>query len=169
MTEPVPHPIPTSDARRIAEDAVRRAKAYGMKRKWKATSRLRPLWAGGVVGIRDPLKFLVYQDRGTAPRLMWEVEGKLIPIKQKDGTVDLVRGKDVGKPGWGGPPGARVWKQQKWRHPGIKPTHFMRDALNAAISSHVGVISDKAKRAVKPGDSNHDYFLPGGPPTTGTL
>jgi hypothetical protein len=168
VSEPIPHPIPVADARRIAEEAVRLAKVYGEKRGWKAHRRLRPLWAGGVVGIRDPLKFLVYQDRGTAPRLMWENNGKIIPIHDKTG-VHFVLKKDVGKPGWGGPPGARVWKQQKWRHPGIKPTHFMSDALNQAIAKNTGVISEKAKRAVKPGDSPHDYFLPGGPPTTGTL
>lgn len=164
--KPIPHAVPVADARRIAEDAVRRAKAYGEKRGWKAQKRLRPLWAGGVVGIRDPLKFLVYQDKGTKPRLMWEREGQIIPIKDKTG-VHFIRKKDVGKPGWGGPPGARVWKQQKWRHPGIKPTHFMRDALQAAIKEHKGVLEDKVKHAVQPATAPHDYFLP--KTKTGTL
>lgn len=160
MTEPYDRfPVPASFARTVAQDAVRRAKAYGSRRRWTGTRRLRPLWAQGVVGIRDPLKFLVYQDRGTPPRTPYELEGKTIPIKNKrTGATRFVKAKGVGQPGWTHPsPGVRVWKNSKWRNQGVKPTHFMRHALNDAIGANRDVLSERLRRVAQAGE--HDYFV----------
>jgi hypothetical protein len=152
-------PVPPAIARTVAEDAVRRAKAYGTRRHWTATVRLRPLWANGVVGIRDPKKYLVYQDKGTSPYTPYGLEGKTIPIKDKrTGKVHFVKAKGVGQPGWTRlPGGVRVWKDHKWRRSGIPATHFMRHSLNDAIAENRGLISDRLKRIAASG--THDYFV----------
>lgn len=152
-------PLPSSIARPIAEDAVRRAKSYGSRRHWTATKRLRPLWANGVVGIRDPKKYLVYQDKGTEPYTPYSLEGKTIPIKDKrTGKVHFVKAKGVGKPGWTHlPGGVKVWKAHKWRRSGIPATHFMRHALDDAIGANKRVVSDRLKRIATSGE--HDYFV----------
>ncbi len=60
---------------------------------------------------------------------MYELEGKFIPMKTGGRTA-----KGVGTPGWVTlPGGVRVFRQQKWRHPGIKPTHFLEEAIEFAI------------------------------------
>ena len=152
-------PVPPAIARIVAEDAVRRAKAYGSRRRWTATKRLRPLWANGVAGIRDPKKYLVYQDKGTDPYTPYGLEGKTIPIKDKrTGAVHFVKAKGVGQPGWTHlPGGVRVWKEHKWRRSGIPATHFMRHSLNDAIEQNRSVVSDRLKRMVTSGA--HDYFV----------
>jgi hypothetical protein len=152
-------PVPPWFARQVAEDAVRRAKAYGTRRHWTATRRLRPLWAQGQVGIRDPKKYLVYQDQGTQPYTPYNLEGKVVPIKNKrTGEVNFVRAKGVGTPGWTRlPGGVRVWKEQRWRRSGIPATHFMRKSLNEAIGENSHILSDRLKRIAKSGP--HDYFV----------
>ena len=152
-------PVPSWFARQVAEDAVKRAKSYGTRRRWTATRRLRPLWAQGVVGIRDPNKFLVYQDQGTAPYTPYHLEGKTVPIKNKrTGEVHFVKAKGVGTPGWTRlPGGVRVWKEHRWRRSGIPATHFMRHAINDAIGENRHIMSDRLQRITKSGPN--DYFM----------
>lgn len=122
--------LPRSQSRRISELAVQRAKEYGDRRGWKGTRYLEPLVGKGQVGIKVTRQYLIYQNDGTRPRLMYELEGRRIPMK---GGVRTVKG--VGQPGWVTlPGGVRVYRQQKWRHPGIKPTHFLDEAIQFAIN-----------------------------------
>src|SRR5262245_25736061 len=114
--------LPRSQARKMSEIAVQRAKEYGGRRGWKGTRYLEPLVQTGTVSIKIAREqfYLKYQNDGTQPRVMYELEGKFVPMK-----TGGRRAKGVGQPGWVTlPGGVRVFRQQKWRHPGIKPTHF---------------------------------------------
>lgn len=124
--------LPRSQSRKMSETAVQRAREYGDRRGWKGTRYLEPLVGKGQVGIKVTRTYLLYQNYGTKPRLMTELEGKFVPMK---GGGRVARG--VGKPGWVTlPGGVRVYRQQKWRHPGIKPTHFLEEAIQFAIKKN---------------------------------
>lgn len=123
----------------ISERAVILAKQYGEEHGWQGTKQLLPQAKEGHIGIFSPFKYLVYQDKGTRPFLMRSLEGKIVPMG--DGRFVYCRG--VGTPGFVNIPGrGQVWRDQKWRHPGIKPTHFMSDALDRAKAEHMGKIKN---------------------------
>lgn len=108
---------------------MQRAREYGDRRGWKGTRYLEPAIGKGQVGIKVTRQYLLYQNYGTKPRVMYELEGKFVPMKGGGR-----RAKGVGQPGWVVlPGGTRVFRQQKWRHPGIKPTHFLEEAIQFAI------------------------------------
>ena len=127
--------MPESLAAEIAFSATQFAKDYGSMRGWNSTERLQPAWGRGWVGIRIPAKHLLYQNFGTRPRVMWELEGKVIPIRDATGT-HFIRAVRVGEPGFVRmPDGSMIWREQRWRHPGIKPTHFLERSIKKAIAS----------------------------------
>jgi len=76
----------------------------------------------------------MYQDRGTRPRVMWELEGKTIPMQDESG-LHFVKAVGVGQPGYVTlPGGVKVWREQKWKHPGIKPKRFLENSITASIT-----------------------------------
>lgn len=129
-------PIPFKVSEKISTLAARRAREGIQRRQWstEAVASLHPAPAEGKVGVRTSRKYLMYQERGTKPRLMTELEGKTVPIK---GRFYRVRG--VGLPGMGyqdrkrDPIKGPVWRDQRWRHPGIQPEGFMKNAISQAI------------------------------------
>lgn len=124
--------LPRSQSRKMSEIAVQRAREYGDRRGWKGTRYLEPVVAKGTVGIKVTRHYLMYQNYGFKPFLMTSLEGKYVPMKG-GGRV----AKGVGQPGWVTlPGGVRVFRQQKWRHPGIKPTHFLEEAIQFAIKKN---------------------------------
>ncbi|HEY6020558.1 MAG TPA: hypothetical protein VIY48_11915 [Candidatus Paceibacterota bacterium] len=144
--------LPRSQSRKMSEMAVLRAREYGDRRGWHATRYLEPVVAKGTVGIKIARQYmyLLYQNDGTRPRVMYELEGKFIPMKSGGR-----RAKGVGQPGWVTlPGGVRVFRQQKWRHPGIKPTHFLEEAIEFAIKKNKKSLQDWMMAIVDPNRSN---------------
>lgn len=127
-------PLPQSRARRIAERARQLAVLFGQKKGWESSDDIEIVSGDGKVGLRPQHKYLLYQNYGTKPRDMVELEGKTIPMKDESGGVRFVKVKGVGQPGTVTlPGGVKVYKEKKWHHPGIKPTHFLEKALDQAI------------------------------------
>lgn len=125
--------MPETYTKIVAETAVRRAREYMSYRRWTSGHALSPIFANGKVGIHSELKYLLYQERGTRPFLMRSLEGKTVPIRDASG-LHFVKVVGVGLPGWVTlPGGVKKWRDQKWRHPGIQPTHFMANAINDAV------------------------------------
>lgn len=88
----------------------------------------------GQVGLKTTAKYLMYQDRGIKSFIMYWVEGRRIPLKGEGGETHVVTGKGPGTPGWVTLPGGiRKWRDQRWKHPGLKPKRFLEDALTKAI------------------------------------
>src|SRR2546430_3794165 len=119
----------------IANNAARYCREELQKKGWSANSSgsIKPVWGDGTVGLDTTVDYVRFQNNGIKPFLMRWVAGRVIPIKDATGT-HFVRGKDVGEPGWVTlPGGVRKWRDQKWRHPGLKGEHFMEAALRKAI------------------------------------
>jgi hypothetical protein len=91
----------------------------------------------GTVGLRTTLNYIMFQDRGIKPFVMWSLEGKVIPIKDPEGATRFIKAVGVGQPGYVTLPGnVRVWRDQKWKHPGLEPKRFMEDAITGAIQQY---------------------------------
>jgi hypothetical protein len=93
----------------------------------------------------------MYQNSGIRPFLMRWVEGRVVPMgcSQGDGP-HFRRGGQAGKPGYVDIPHVgRKWRDQKWRHPGLKPKNFMQNAINKAISDENDAIRRDLMSALK--------------------
>lgn len=142
-------PIPRQLAQKISEDAVANARNLMGGYGWsdQALQALQPMPGEGVVGIKTTLKYLMYQEKGIQPFLMWWVAGRTIPLgcKQGDGP-HFRRGGHVGEPGYVDIPHVgQVWRDQRWRHPGLAPRNFMRDGLTQAIAANQPAINQWAR------------------------
>lgn len=128
--------VPAELCRRVSNRALTHAQNEMTKRGWsdRTIRGIKPVDGDGVIGITSPDKHVFFQEKGIRPFLMHALEGKRVPIGDRVLTV-----KDVGKPGFvkiprkGGGPDKTVWRNQKWRHPGIKPQNILKDALSRAI------------------------------------
>lgn len=146
-------PLPSAICGRIAMKAVQYAREDILSRGWsnRSLSAMNPYMGEGLVGIKTSAKHLMYQDQGVRPFLMKWVEGRTIgmPCSQGDGP-HFRRGKDVGKPGYVDiPHRGRVWRDQKWRFPGLKPKHFMEEAISRAIKEEQISIQSEMMQILK--------------------
>lgn len=130
----------------IARKAVQKAREDMRKRSWVSTGALQPFAEKGQVGISSTMKHLLIQNRGFAPFVMYWVEGRMVPIKDKQtGQTRRIKGRDPGKPGYVYIPGkGKIWRDQKWRHPGLKPKRFLEQAITSAIKESRRDIQDAA-------------------------
>lgn len=135
-------PVPKEIAQKISDRATQLARENLQKRGWKSANAIEPMAEDGMVGLKTTVKYLMYQNRGTAPRLMKELEGKTIPMKMPGGGTNFRVAKGVGQPGWVTlPGGVRKWRNQKWFHPGIKPQNFMENSIQQAIKEYQGQLN----------------------------
>lgn len=106
-------------------------KKYGLVKGWDMSS-IQSYVEGDEIKVSFGRKrHLLFLDKGTKPFLMYALQGKVIPINDSFRYVT-----DVGLPGnthfvQNGIKFTR-WRDQKWRHPGIRPQHFVRDAQKVA-------------------------------------
>lgn len=155
-------PVPAVLTKQIANSALQRAREYAIMRGWKSADRLVAYSADGEAGIQTTVRYLIYQDRGTKAYLMVNLEGKTIPIKDNMGNVSFIKVMGVGTPGWVNIPGdptkpknqlyesnaaspGRIWRDQKWKHPGIKATRFLRNSLEKSIDRSGPLIKNYIK------------------------
>ena len=148
MRIPVPEPI----CQRISDKAVQYAREDIASRGWsnRAMGALIAFPDSGKVGIKTTVKYLMYQNEGIKPFLMTWVEGRTVPIGCAKGDgPHFRRGRGVGKPGYVDIPHVgRVWRDQKWRHPGLKPKNFMQDAILKAIKDQEASIKQDVMAAL---------------------
>lgn len=145
--------IPLSEdlCRKISDKAVQHARQDLQGRGWKSATHLVAYPALGRVGIKTSVKYLMYQESGIKPFLMTWVDGKTLPMKcaQGDGP-HFRRGGHVGEPGMVDiPHRGKVWRNQRWRHPGLKPKNFMHDAIEKAIKESRNDIHQEIMRAIR--------------------
>lgn len=135
--------------------AVQYAREDVVNRGWsnRALTALNPYSEKGLVGIKVTAKYLMRQEQGINPFLMHWVEGRTVPLGCNQGDGPHIRkGRGVGKPGYVDiPHRGRVWRDQKWRHPGLKPKNFMRDAILRAINEEQESIRSEIMDALKGG------------------
>jgi hypothetical protein len=108
----------------------------------------------GKIGIKSTLKYLIHQDRGIRPFVMWWAEGRTIPMGGPDG-VHFVKAVGVGTPGYVTlPGGVRKWRDQRWKHPGLDPKNFMENALKQAVQDSRPGIQQMMMSAITGGRHN---------------
>lgn len=116
---------------RYADEVARSLQNYAHKRKWNLSGMRVYADRQNIKVDFGPRKYLTYVNEGTRPFLMYELEGKVIPI---GGGFRKVQG--VGLPGIVSfeRNGVTVHQMrwQKWRHPGIQGQHFVEQAFKDA-------------------------------------
>ena len=125
----------------ISLDAAARVRAAAPKGPHAgphAASLIRATWRRNQVGVHIPQQaiHLWYLDQGIQPRIMWELEGKTIPIRLPGGETIYRVAKDVGKTVLTRDETGRITGSKvKWRHPGVPPMNFIRPQIEDAIRS----------------------------------
>jgi hypothetical protein len=128
-------PIPADLAQQIADLAAQKSRENLRGRGWKSSGALQPYADSGQVGISSTVNYLLIQNRGFSPFVMWWVKNRTLPLACKQGDGPHFRnGSKVGTPGYVDiPHRGKVWRDVRWRHPGLKPKRFMEQAITAAI------------------------------------
>lgn len=122
--------IPRRLTEKIANRAVEECKIYGRQHGWGSTEKIKAYARKDKVGVRlNGAYWLRFQNDGTHPFLMTTLEGKTIPIDAH--TFRVANG--VGEPGFVTIDGEKIWRDEKWRHPGITATHFVDNAVKKAF------------------------------------
>lgn len=128
-------PAPNDITALIARKAVQNARQDITRRGWKSASAMQPFSDTGKVGISSTVNYLLIQNKGFSPFVMWWVKNRTLPLGCKQGDGPHFRnGKNVGTPGYVDiPHKGKVWRPIRWQHPGIKPQRFMESAISRAI------------------------------------
>ena len=128
-------PAPVALTQQIADQATRNARENLRGRGWKSSGALKPYADDGAVGISSTVNYLLIQNKGFSPFVMWWVKNRTLPLGCKMGDGPHFRnGKNVGTPGYVDiPHKGRVFRQQRWRHPGLQPKRFMEKAITQAV------------------------------------
>lgn len=149
-------PLPAAVNRTIASRAVVNARSDLFRRGWKSASALHPVHEDGQVGISSTVNHLLIQNRGFAPFVMWWVKNRTIPMACAQGDGPHFRfgnPESVGTPGWVDVPHrGKVYRQQRWRHPGLKPKRFMESSIRAAIRDSRREIREAVMDSLKGGE-----------------
>jgi hypothetical protein len=146
-------PIPRQIALKISNDAVAHARNAMSGFGWseKSLQALQSMADDGKVGIRTTQKYLMFQERGIKPFLMTWVNGRTLPMGCKSGDgPHFRRGGHVGEPGYVDIPHVgKVWRDARWKHPGLQPKNFMRDGLQQAIQANQPLIRQWVRGLMK--------------------
>lgn len=138
---------PQSVADLISDRAVRNAREDVRSRGWKSSGALQPYAQPGEVGISTTVKYLMFQNVGVSPYIMWWVKDRVVPLGCKQGDGPHLRsGRTVGTPGYVNIPHVgKRWRDQRWKYPGLKPKRFLESAIQRAIKdSHDDVRKELA-------------------------
>lgn len=136
---------------RAQQLATERIKGYGWSHK--SLTALTPMPGEGLVGIKTTVKYLMYQEQGVKPFLMWWVQDRTVPMgcAQGDGP-HFRRGSNVGQPGFVNiPHRGQVWRNAKWRYPGLQPKNFMKDSIKQAVKEMRPQVQMQVMRSIKGG------------------
>lgn len=131
-------PAPVDLTEKIARKAVQNARRDIVKRGWKSASALYPYSQTGRIGISSTVNYLLIQNRGFSPFVMWWVKNRVVPLGCKQGDGPHVRfgnPQSVGTPGYVRLPHDPTpkFRPVRWKHPGLDPKRFMESAITQAI------------------------------------
>ena len=139
----------------IATKAVQKAREDLNRRGWKSASALRPYSTTGKAGITSTVNYLLRQNEGFGPFVMWWVKNRTVPLGCPIGDGPHIRFGNpnaVGEPGYVDiPHKGKVWRQKRWQHPGLKPKRFMEKAISAAIKESRSEIKKSVMTSLRGG------------------
>lgn len=140
-------PLPEKDARDIAVRTAQLIRQTAPKGEKDSRRLVRATWQKGAIGIVFPgnSSHLLYLDKGVKPYIMNQLEGKVIPIRTKDGKLIFRTAKNVGsfQVNTRNKSGQMRMSERRWRHPGIEPMNFVDKALKQAISEYTARLKGK--------------------------
>jgi len=129
--------LPERITYQISRRAVEIAYETAPKDTGSGASKLQPINAEGMVGIRAP-DYMVVQNFGAKPRLMWELAGKVIPIRLPNGQIIFrtATSSNIGKMKITSrdEKGKIITSKMSWRYPGLKGSHFIENAMKQAFN-----------------------------------
>jgi len=136
----LPERITYQISRRAAEIAYDSAP----KDTGAGASALEAINSEGMIGIRAP-DYMLVQNFGAKPRIMNELVGKVIPIRLPSGEI-IFRTATIGNIGKlritsRDEKGKIITSKISWRHPGIKGSHFIENALKQAFNEWTSSLS----------------------------
>lgn len=145
-------PAPFGLCQTLSSIAAQKARQDIIGRGWKSSGALQPMPAQGEVAIRSTMKHLLYQDKGIKSFLMYWVEGRTVPMSCKQGDGPHFAHAKPGTVGTAGfvniPHRGKVWRDQRWRYPGLKPKRFIEDAISAAIRDNRPMIKASVLKSI---------------------
>lgn len=149
----IPAPIALSET--IARRAAQNARQDLIKRNWKSASALRPYSQEGRVGITSTVNYLLIQNRGFSPFVMWWVKNRVLPLGCPQGDGPHFRFGNPESVGTAGvvdiPHRGKVFRPVRWRHPGLQPKRFMETAITRAIKDSRAEIRNSVMTVLRGG------------------
>ena len=132
--------MPSSVTFEISRRAAEIARTLAPKDTGAGAAALEPISDTGVVGIKAP-GYMIVQNQGSEPRMMTELVGKTIPIRNSSGAISFrnATAGNIGRPRVVGrdDKGRIIGMKPLWQHPGIKATHFINRAINQATKEWI--------------------------------
>lgn len=139
--------VPPEMAHAISLRAAEIARRTAPRGPHNSRSLIRATWQVGQIGVHIPPQaiHLLYLDRGIRPFIPWRLEGKVVPIRDPDGTIHFRTAKNVGRPRIlsRDERGRIVHSKIRWRFPGLEPMNFIQRALEQAIREFFQSITEE--------------------------
>lgn len=133
--------LPAEIAHQVSLRAAELARQYAPRGPRNSRAKIRATGATGKIGVYVPpnAEHLLFLDQGIAPFIMYDLEGKTIPIRNADGSISFRKAKGVGttRISARNAKGQIVGSEKKWKHPGTKALNFIEKALDQAVSEWV--------------------------------
>ena len=146
----VDYKIPRDVKVRMANEALARARMYAPKRTGKGASGLYAIINEDTfgIGIQPWAYYMHYQNDGIKPFIMWNLENKTIPMNI-GGQLIFRKAVGVGRHQImkRDPKTGQVMtgnKPIKWRHPGLKPKHFIERAMDEVTHKYGATLAQHA-------------------------
>jgi len=130
-------PLPPSLAIELSRRAVEIAKDLAPKDTGRGAAAILPTSDEGYIGMTMPY-YMQVQDQGAEPRLMTELAGKVVPIRDASGRMifrsatleNIGRPKILSRDEKGRP----TIIKKMWEHPGLEPKNFVQRSISQAVS-----------------------------------
>lgn len=130
--------MPSEVTAKISKRAADIARQLAPKNTGKGAESLMPTSAEGVIGIKVPeeTSYMLVQDQGAEPRIMYELAGKVIPIRGPNGRISFRKAtnKNIGKKIVSRDENGALVTKVSWRHPGIEGKHFIEKGIRQSVS-----------------------------------
>lgn len=145
-------PIPRRYTSEISELSVMYARSKAPRRTGAGARALRPVAEDGQAGIEVPVgyEYMLIQNNGMAARTMYELEGKVIPMRGRDGKIYFRTATGVGrrKITVRNAKGQIQSSKIAWRHPGLKPKRFLEQGIYTGVNQWIGTLTPEKLREV---------------------
>jgi len=135
MSESIP--LPAGLASELSRRAAEIAKDLAPRDTGRGAASIMPESSEGYIGL-TMLDYMKVQDQGFEPRLMTELAGKVVPIREASGRMifrtanpeSIGRSKIIARDAKGRP----TIIKKMWQHPGLEPKSFVQKSISQAIT-----------------------------------